>query len=102
MSEETATLPYATPAPQRSSSRVWAAALIILAGLAMIMLGGCFLMGVMALVTNINPIGGGGGATGARVDVLMVVLYALAFGSFGVAAFLIVMGLKGLFRVLRG
>jgi hypothetical protein len=98
MSNESASIPYATPAP-RTNSQVWAGALITLSGLAMIVLGGCFLMGVMALVTNINPIGGGGG--GAQQGVLIIVLYALAFGCFGVAGYLMVIGLKGLFRVLR-
>jgi hypothetical protein len=98
-----ADLAYAPPEP-RPSAKVWAAGVIIFSGLALIVLGGCFLIGVMVIL---------GGATGfmgpapksnwpPSVYIFLGVLYALAFACFASAALLIVSGLRNLFKVLRG
>ena len=93
------TVPYATPVP-RTGARVWAGALIVLAGLALILVGGCFLIGVMLTVNNgftpnpaaLNPPKWG----------LVVTLYCLAFVCFGAAVYLIFLGIRGLLRTLHG
>lgn len=90
---------YATPTP-RAGPRVWAGAAIVLAGLALIVLGGCFLVGVMLTVTN------GFSITQALMTPskygLMAILYALAFLCFGGARWLLFVGIRGLLRVLGG
>lgn len=69
----------------------------------LIVLGGCFLIGVLMIV---QPTTGFGGPSPASMTgpqrVLMVILYTLAFASFAGAAALIVVGTRGLLRVLRG
>jgi hypothetical protein len=92
---------YATPAP-RTGARVWAGAAIVLAGLGLIVLGGCFLIGVMLVTTNGFTVAGGPPALPARAVMLLAVLYTLAFGSFVAAVWLLVMGVRGLYAVLRG
>ena len=95
-------IPYASPAP-RHGARAWAGAAIVFAGMVLILLGGCFLIGVLMIVQPAAGFGGPAptGMTGPQ-GVLMVVLYALAFASFAGAAVLIVIGTRGLLRVLRG
>ena len=92
---------YASVAP-RTNARVWAGAAIVMAGLALVVLGGCFLIGVLLINTNGFSIAGGPPALPPRSVVLMVVLYALALWSFGAAGFLMVTGVRGLYHVLRG
>src|SRR5688500_4850468 len=92
---------YAAP-PPRGSARVWAGAAIVLAGLTLIVLGGCFLIGVMLVSTNGFSITGGPPTLPARAVMLLVVLYAMAFGSFAAAVWLLAMGVRGLYAVLRG
>ena len=96
-------LAYATLAP-RVGSRGWAGAAVILGGLCLVVLGGCFLIGVLMLVTRIDfngntaavpaPLTGPQGA-------LMVVLYLLAFASFAGAVAMLVAGTRGLLRFMR-
>jgi len=91
---------YATPAP-RLGPRVWAGVAIVLAGLALILLGGCFLIGVMLTVSNGFNVNGTKALTGAQLG-LVFVLYVLAFTSFGGALWLLFVGVRGLLRVMRG
>ena len=91
-----------TTEPPRQGVRVWAAAAILLGGIALIALGGCFLIGVMALYTNgffglkaAPPLGPGS-------YVLIAILYALAFGCFAGAVAVIVAGVSGLLRITHG
>ncbi len=94
-------LPYAQPAPSYGH-KVFAGVAILLAGLGLIVLGGCFLIGVM-IITNHGftpnqaaaPL-----ATSAFVEV--AVLYALAGLSFAGACLVLLAGLRALFRVMRG
>ncbi len=95
-------VPYATPAPPDTRARGRAGAVIIVGELGLILLGGCFLIGVLAIVE------GSGFAnpavpppmTGPKI-VLMVVLYLLAFACFAGAAVMLVLGTRALLRVLR-
>lgn len=86
-----ATLPYATPAPMPGSP-VAAGVWITLAGLALIFLGGCFLIGVMICSLNSNS----GPSLG-----FIIVLYALAFLCFTAAVWLMVLGIRKLLAVGR-
>jgi len=96
-------LAYALPAP-RHGAKVWAAAVIIGAGLALVVLGGCFLIGVM-ITMNVGPMGPTpgqpGGVLAMRAYIFLGLLYVLGFGCFGWAATLSVSGLKNLYRILR-
>ena len=90
---------YATPAP-RPGSRVWAGAVIVLAGLSLIVLGGCFLIGVMLTVAdgfNMNPTP----VLSAAERIFVLVLYLLAFASFAGALCLLFIGIRALLHVLR-
>ncbi|MDP9172747.1 MAG: hypothetical protein M3O30_02635 [Planctomycetota bacterium] len=92
-------LNYVTPVS--TGQKVWAGAVILLGGLGLILLGGCFLIGVMV---EIEPGIVGHTAAAPRSTaavVLLGVLYLLAFLSFAGAALMILLGLKHLFRVLR-
>ncbi len=91
---------YATPAP-RLGPRVWAGAAIVLAGLALIVLGGCFLVGVMLTVSQGFNMTATRPLTGNQLG-LVFILYTLAFASFGGALWLLFIGLRGLLHVLRG
>ena len=97
-----ASVPYATPAPR--SARVWAGAAIAGAGLALLGLGGCFLIGVLSIVSpvmmSLDPTPAPD-LTGPQT-VLMVLLYVLAFGCFAGGATLLFGGTRSLLRVTRG
>jgi hypothetical protein len=94
-------LPYATPAP-RLGARGWAGAAVIFGGLCLILLGGCFLIGVLMLVTRLDFNGNAspGPLTGPQW-VLMAVLYVLAFASFAGALVMLVAGTRALLRLMR-
>ncbi len=81
---------YATPTP-RSGARVWAGAVILFAGLAMIVLGGCFLIGVMLTVDDGFNLNGPTPKLTNAEQVLVIVLYGLAFASFGGAIWLFIL-----------
>jgi hypothetical protein len=91
-------IPYATsvtPLPGRT--RLWAAAAIVFAGLALIVLGGCFLIGVLSITTYLpNPIP----IPTSQFQLQLIILYTLAAACFLSAIVLLVLGLKGLFRVM--
>ena len=91
---------YATPAP-RLGPRVWAGTAIVLAGLALILLGGCFLIGVMLTVSQGFNMTATKPLTGNQLG-LVFILYILAFASFGGALWLLFVGVRGLLRVMRG
>jgi len=90
-------IPYGTDTPP-PSARIWAAAVLLFASLGLMVVGGCFLIGVMLVTTN--------GFTVApkvwtlRHDLLLVVLYLLAFTCFASAAILFVRTAAGLYKVL--
>ena len=102
-SESSPPLAYATLAP-RVGSRGWAGAAVILGGLCLVGLGGCFLIGVLMLVTRID-FNGSTPAVAAPLTVpqgiLMSVLYVLAFACFAGAVAMLVAGTRGLLRFMR-
>jgi hypothetical protein len=93
-------LSYAVAEPS-FTQRIWAGVAIVFAGLGLVVLGGCFLIGVMLLSTD------GFGANASAVPLtraallLILVLYALAFVCFGCAVLVIVAGLRALFKVVH-
>jgi hypothetical protein len=86
--DRAAMLAYATPAPV-AGSPVAAGVWITVAGLALIVLGGCFMIGVM--ISGNMP-------TGFH---FVILLYALAFVCFGAAAYLLFLGISKLLSVGR-
>jgi len=92
---------YATPVP-RTGARMWAGALIVLAGLALIVLGGCFLIGVMLTVTDGFNTANPTPTLTASERVFIVTLYTLALASFAAAVWLLFLGIRGLLRTLQG
>jgi hypothetical protein len=92
-------LAYATPQPSRRNPRVSAAAAVLLAGLGLIFLGGCFMIGIM----EINQSKGFGAAAPltktSGMIFLEIVLYLVAFGCFGGAIFMFALAVKWLRNV---
>ena len=99
-------LSYATPTG-RVSVRVWAAVAVLMGGLALMVIAGCFLIGVLALLQPglffgaINATGNGVASLSTTQQLFMVVLYAFAFLSASGGVILLVMGTRGLLSVLR-
>ena len=96
-----AQIAYATPSP-RGSSPVLAGAAILLGGLGLVGLGGCFLIGVL-IVTEAareNQVQGLGGLTTPMV-VLLCVLYLAAAACFAGAVTLVVIAIRALLRVFK-
>ncbi len=86
-------LPYATEA--RPAPRLGALITIFFCALALVVLGGCFLIGVLMLVTQDT-----GGGRSTRLA-LMVALYLMAFACFGGAIFFFVLGVRWALRILH-
>src|SRR2546421_5399360 len=80
-----------------SGPRLWAAGLMIFAGLGLIGLGGCFLIGVMELLRMTF----GRDGLPSTFDTLSTILYTLSFACFGAGAIVIALALRGLYRVLH-
>jgi hypothetical protein len=101
MSTTEALLPYAIPAP-RPGARAWAGAAIIFGGLGLVGLGGCFLIGVLSLVTPapFASMAAQSSLTSAQL-LLMSTLYVLAFACFAGAAALLFIGTRALLRVMN-
>lgn len=93
------TVPYATPSDRPIGPRVWAAAAIALAGLGLLVIGGCFLIGVMLITTA--TFGGSGAKLTSNQLHLVELLYVLAFAAFAGGITVLLMGLRGLLRVIR-
>ncbi len=81
--------------------RVWAGAVIVAGGLGLIVLGGCFLCGVLELVRSTEIHAGFREEPSSAVSTLVIVLYAMAFLCFLGAALLLACGLLGLTRIMR-
>src|SRR4051794_19501517 len=95
-------VPYATPMP-RPAAKVWAGAAILFGGLCLILLGGCFLIGVMGLVqpSAVTGFASPPPALTTPQTALMLVLYLLAALSFAGAVLLLFVGTRALLRVMR-
>jgi hypothetical protein len=101
MTQETEQLAYAIPVPSYAN-KVWAGTAILFAGLGLVVLGGCFLIGVMLLSSNgFFTLNNGSVPITRSGMILICVLYLLAFISFASAAVVLITGLRALFRVLR-
>ena len=107
--QQSAALSYATVSqiPSRGP-RVWAAAIIMLTALGLIVVGGCFMIGIMIINDPHAAFGGGGGGgppasmTLTTGDLILeVVLYVLSFGCFGGAIALMLLGIRWLRRVIQ-
>jgi hypothetical protein len=100
MDSEAKTLTYATPTvrPPRTAPL----AVIMFTGLGLIALGGCFLIGVMEII---HPTTFQGTPMAARLTypqiVFICALSLLALGSFTGAIVLIVIGTRGLLRLIQ-
>ena len=85
------------------TTKIWASAVLMFGGLAMVVLGGCFLIGVMLIITNnfcfLSPPTGSATELTLSQQTFVKVLYALSFSCFGVAATLIVTAVKKLIRL---
>lgn len=94
-------LAYAAEAP-RPPGRVLAGALLLVGGVALVLLGGCFLIGNLILVKA--PVGNGmnkvGPLTPPQIG-LMWVLYVLAASCLAGAVLLFVLGTSALLRIAR-
>src|SRR5690606_41024069 len=90
-------MPYATPAAS-PRGRAWASVAILFGGLCLIGLGGCFLIGVLILLTPAVAFGAPmplAPLTGPQ-SALLVVLYALAAACFVGAVVMLVVGARSL------
>lgn len=95
-----------TVAPQ--GPRVWAACVTLASSLGLVGLGGCFLVGVLALLHPELFIGGPCNDTtvikpvtlSAEELALMFILYGLGFACFLGALLLFLVAVRGLWRVL--
>ncbi len=77
-----------------AGARVWAGAVMLFGALGLILLGGCFLIGVLLFTVEVP------GAP--EQHVLLITLYGLAFACFAGALVLLIIGVSGLAKVLRG
>lgn len=94
-------VPYATPRPSEPpTAGVVGAAMLMFGGLAMIVLGGCFLMGVVSLY-NRNTIQLDPYAWPPALTLLPWVLYLLAFGSFAVAGWMLLTAVRWIYHATR-
>jgi len=100
---------YDEDAPPRRSSlapRVWAGAVLLIAGLGLILLGGCFLIGAVVIANPAffdpsPPAGPPALPSWDPVNIfLFTALNVLALASCVSAAILFVVGFRGLYRVL--
>ena len=93
---------YATP-PPRAGPNAWAGEAILLGGLGLVFLGGCFLIGALVVTETAreNMVQGLGGLTRSMV-VLLCVLYLATLACFAGAAALIVTATRALLRMVRG
>jgi hypothetical protein len=93
-------IPYATPVP-RERSRVTPAVWLAVIGLALIGLGGCFLIRVMSTLIQSGVIahGPGNSLSASRIS-FITVLYVCAFGCFGGALLMLFKGIRVLFALV--
>ena len=99
-----ATVPYATPmTTHRPAGRGWLATAILFGGLGLVFLSGCFLIGVMSVVSP-----SGFGVQDPPQDltdgqmVFVLILYVFAFTCLLGAAALIAVAVRQLLRLING
>jgi hypothetical protein len=93
--------------PPSAAPRVWAGAVMLLAGVALVVLAGCFLIGVLGLLRPelfLGPAAAGSGGQPAPLSAedysLMLTLYVCAFASLVAAVVLLVLGIRVLRRAV--
>lgn len=91
-----AALPYATPVRTSALSAGWAGMLLLIGGLGLMVVGGCFLIGVMLIVTHGWMNNASNRDLTAGEQSLIVVLYALAFAALGAGAYLLILLLRNI------
>jgi hypothetical protein len=96
-----AALAYATPVTRQTMSTAWAAALLLLAGLGLLLVGGCFLVGVMLVVTHGWFTQGTRPLTSGELT-LVIVLYASAFATLGAGGYLLLLLVRHIRPIIRG
>jgi hypothetical protein len=101
-SSNSASIPYATPS-QASRPRTAPAVWIALIGVALIGLGGCFCIGIMAALIPSLIFGAPAPAPALTSGLIefLVVLHVAAFGCFGGAVFLIQKGVRLLLALTK-
>lgn len=77
------------------SPRVWASAVLVVAGLGLIVLGGIFLVGILE-VWRMNP-----AMDPASKGRFESTLYICAYSCFGLALVVLYLGVRGLMRIVR-
>ena len=85
--------------PQRPPGRLAAGVFIMLAGLALVGLGGCFLIGVLLIYKPALAAFGPATPITAGTNVLIGILYLLAFACFGGALLLIITATRVLLAI---
>src|SRR4051812_6553819 len=95
----TPSLSYAQPAPTYGN-KVFAACGVIFAGLALMLVGGCFLIGVMITTLNTSQVNSSAPLSPSSLT-LVTVLYCLAGVTFTAATTILLKGLHGLFKIMR-
>ncbi len=89
------------PLPTRPWERVAAGAVLLMAALGLIMLGGCFLLGAVFLLTNVMD---HSDSTPVSLDerALLVTCYVMTGACLVGALLLLLLAVRGLLKVLRG
>src|SRR4029453_2121534 len=85
----------APPPPPWRAARVWAGAILLLAGLGLIVLAGCFLIGAIVLIADGLP------GENAAAEALFIGLLLVAISCLAGAAILFVYGARGLLRIMN-
>lgn len=104
MRQRAGALEVESPAPCAPSRapRVWAGAILLLGGLCLIVLAGCFLIGAMLLVRPDlfnNPLEPAADTNG--LSILLWILYGMTALCMAVALMLLTFGMRGLVQIMR-
>ena len=97
--------PAASPRVAASSDRaprVWVGGLLLGGGLGLIVLGGCFLIGIWIMIGAHALDGPNTGNWSSQSFILMLVLYAFAFACLLGAAILIIAATRALLGLIKG
>lgn len=89
-----AAVAYETPQPEGARQSVWAGLVLMFGALGLLVISGCFLMGVMAIY--MAPAAG----QSLRLQVLEVVLWILAILTFLIGLLLLLLAVGGLVRAM--
>lgn len=82
-------------------NRTRAGGFVVLTGLGLIALGGCFLIGVMETLRFAVVMQSREGVIGMHVELFIAILYVLSFTCMAGGALSLLMGIRGLVRVMQ-